>query len=298
MWWFQSELGPAPNIWAPFDQIVAVAKADGIRIIPTLTDEWNNCDEPTPPHSQKTLDWYQSGYKSPEGGYSMSYRDFAIQMATHFANEPTIAFWQLVNEAEAPEVAGGTLTCDNGAAMTALRSFSDDMANALHAVDRHHLVDLGTTGTGQCGTDGSAAYKDVYGGSLDLCEVHDYTNPAVPLATDPNSIGQRIKDCHSLKKPIFVGESGIPSDVQPDGTSGSGIVTPDTLNQRATFFKAKIDAANAAGVVGYVIWFKSPYYTPATDPYSIGEGDPTESVLADALQGGAATNGVTGGTGR
>jgi hypothetical protein len=35
--------------------------------------------------------------------------------------------------------------------------------------------------------------------------------------------------------------------------------------------------------VGYVIWFKSPFYTIAENNLDIPDGDPTESVLADAL---------------
>lgn len=293
MWWFQSEMGTGSDPWAPFEQIVAVAKAHGIQIIATLTNEWNTCDEPNPPNTQKTLAWYQGGYKTPEGGYALSFKDYATQMSAHFAGEPTIAFWQLVNEAEAPAAdASGNLTCDNSKGMLALRSFSDQMANALHRVDHHHLVNLGTSGTGQCGTSGSPAYRYVYGGALDLCEVHDYGAPAVALSTGPNSISRRINDCHALGKAIFVGESGIPSNVQPDGSSGTATVTSATLTQRASFFKAKIDAANSAGMVGYVIWYKSPFYTPFTEQYSIGEGDPTEVVLADALlqtSGGSAT---------
>jgi hypothetical protein len=86
-----------------------------------------------------------------------------------------------------------------------------------------------------------------------------------------------------LGKPIFIGEAGIPANVQPDGSSGSAPITVTTINQRATFFKAKIDAFNAAGGVGYVIWFKSPFYTTAQDSADIPDGDPTEAVLGDAL---------------
>ena len=283
MWWFQSDLGGSANPWAPYDQIAAAAAARGMRIIPTLTNEWNTCDEPSPAAAQKTLGWYEAGYRQPEGCYPLSFRAFAVAMARHFANDPTIAFWQLVNEAQAPSIdASGNVTCDNTAAMDALRSFSDDLAGALHHSDPHHLVDLGTQGTGECGTGDSVSYRYVHAGGLDLCEFHDYGDPAVAMSEGPNSLAQRIADCHVLGKPIFVGESGIPANVQPDGSSGSAPIDSTSLQQRADFFKAKIDAGRSAGLSGYVIWFKSPFYSPSTATYAIGEGDPTEAVLGDA----------------
>jgi mannan endo-1,4-beta-mannosidase len=278
MWWFQSDVGTGPNPWAPFDQIVAAAKAVGVRIVPALANQWQTCDEPNPATSEKLLSWYQSGYQQPEGGYSLSYKEYATQLAAHFANEPTIAFWQLVNEAEAPTTSG----CDENAAAVALRTFADGMATALHQADPHHLVNLGTQGAGECGTAGGD-YAYVQAGAVDLCEVHDYSNPALAMPAGPNSLSSYISGCHSLGKPVFIGESGIPANVQPDGSSGSATITSATLAQRAQFFKAKIDAFDAAGGVGYIIWFKSPFYNVSLDNADIPDGDPTEAVLAEAL---------------
>jgi hypothetical protein len=278
MWWFQSDMGTGANPWAPFDQVVAAARAAGVRIVPALTNQWQTCDEPSPATPEKELPWYQGGYEQPEGGYALSYKQFATEMAAHFANEPSIAFWQLVNEAEAPSSTG----CDETTAASAMRSFADTMADALHAVDPNHLVNLGTQGAGECGT-AASDYTYVYAGRVDLCEVHDYSNPALAMPTGLNSLSQDISACHALGKPIFIGEAGIPANVAPDGSSGSAPITLSTLDQRAAFFKAKIDAFNAAGGVGYVIWFKSPFYTTAEDSADIPDGDPTEAVLGDAL---------------
>ena len=60
------------------------------------------------------------------------------------------------------------------------------------------------------------------------------------------------------------------------------------MQNRANLFQAKIQAANAAGLAGYVIWVDSPFYTTDLDVYAIDDGvppDPTEAVLGDALQG-------------
>jgi hypothetical protein len=265
-----------------------------MRAIPTLTNEWNTCEPNV--SSQKLLSWYQTGYKQTGDGYPLSFRSFAQQIGAHYANEPTVAFWQLVNEAEAPSVnASGVNFCDS-TAPNGLRSFSDDMATVLHQADPNHLVNLGTIGSGQCGLDG-ASYNYVHGGALDLCEYHDYGSAAQAVPSNgTNLLKERIDGCHALGKPIFVGEAGIAGNVQPNGAEqaclpwpncGPYAVNAQTFQQRATFFQAKTQGGNTAGLVGYLIWFKSPYYSSSTDAMAIGDGDPTESTLAYALQPGS-----------
>lgn len=285
VWFFQSNGGPSN--WAPFDQVIAALKSRGMRAIPTLVNEWGNQCEPTT--QMKLLPWYQTGYTQANDGYPLSYHDFAVQVAAHYANEPTIAFWQLVNEAQAPSPDG---SCNATAATSALQTFSDAMVGAIHQVDTNHLINLGTQGTDQCGLDGPG-FSAVHSSSVDLCEYHDYGLAAQALPSNgSNLLRERIADCHAIGKPIFVGESGIAGNVQPDGSEppcspwpdcGAYPLTAQTLQQRATFFQAKIQQGAAAGLVGYAIWFKSPFYSPSTANYAIGDNDPTEPVLAGAL---------------
>lgn len=290
VWFFQSQGGPGN--WKNFDRVIAALDARGMRAVVTLTNETSTCDEPSATTFNKTIAWYQSGYRSPEGGYKLSFRQYAADVAKHFTKDPGIALWQLVNEAEAPsQDANGNLTCDEAAAAEALRSFSDDMVSAIKQVDDNHLVNLGTIGSGQCGTSDSHDYTFVHAGLLDVCEFHDY---GFPSAAMPSELAQRISDCHSIGKPLFIGESGIPADVQPDGTPAGACdpwpscapypVTTTTLNQRGQFFAAKINAAAQAGVAGYLIWVKSPYYSATNNGYAIGDGDPTEATLMDFPQ--------------
>ena len=63
-----------------------------------LVNHWDSCE---PTGGTKTAAWYQSGYKQLDNGYSLSFRTYTINLAQHYANEPTIAFWQLVNEPDA-----------------------------------------------------------------------------------------------------------------------------------------------------------------------------------------------------
>jgi hypothetical protein len=287
VWMFQSNGGPGN--WGPFDQLIANAKAAGLRVVATLANEWNTCESPSATGSQKTLTWYQGGYKEAGDGYPLSFRDYATQVAAHYASEPGIAFWQLVNEAAAPGSAG----CDEVAASSALRSFTDDMSSALHAVDHNHLVNLGTLGGDQCGTAGTD-YAYVHSGSVDLCEYHDYGDPWNTLDQDQSDgLATRLNQCDALPgggKPLFVGESGLVANIQPApapeptpcGTwpTCAPAPTSGSLALRASVFQAKINAALKAGIAGYEVWFKSSYYSARNDPMAIGSGDPTEAMMA------------------
>ena len=110
-------------------------------------------------------------------------------------------------------------------------------------------------------------------GQGDLCDVwHDYNRIATPL---PPQMKERLNACLSLNKPSFVGESGICANVDSSWTC-SGMITPISLQQRATLFAAKLDSGLNAGLAGYIIWSKGN----RSVKNDIGYSDPTESVVA------------------
>ncbi|HCI78751.1 MAG TPA: hypothetical protein DHW02_03590, partial [Ktedonobacter sp.] len=243
-----------------FDRYITYAKKYGLYLVPMLVNHWTSCEPST---ATKSSSWYQSGYRQTNDGYPLSFRSYAIKLAQHYANEPTIAFWQLVNEPD-------TDTCGYGGAEI-LRHFADDMTNAIKAVDPHHLVDLGAPGG--CAGDNAADYETIVSGKVGLCDVwHDYGQETIAL---PSSLQQRIGVCQHLNKPSFVGESGICADITSNG-SCSGTVTHSTLAQRATFFNAKLKAGFQAGLAGYIIWNKGDQ----SEQDDIGPDDPTQSIVA------------------
>lgn len=271
VWMYQSYGGPQD--WSRFDLVFSEARKAGVRVIATLTNQWGQCEGKYADGSLpvKTLPWYQSGYRSPDPGYALSFRDFAAAMAARYKDEPALLAWQLVNEAE-PKKADGT--CDEAAGASALRAFSDDVVGVIRAANDPHLVSLGSIGSGQCGLSGSADYRYVHAGALDVCEYHDYT----PLSAVPgdawNGLKTRIADCAADGKPLFVGEAGIQGGIQADGSVGA--VTADTLARRASLFDAKITQQLSAGVAGFLVWEKAPVND---DGFTIGTGDPLEKVM-------------------
>ena len=270
LWFLQSAGGPGN--WTAFDRAIAAAKANNLVIIATLVNQWGDCEpDVNGAKNYKTIAWYQTGYKQANDGYPMAYRDFAQAVVQRYANEPTIAFWQLVNESEARDPVNNTCPSESASA-AAIRAFADDMAGLLHTTDPNHLVNLGTQDNGWCGVDGTN-FQYVQAGGVDLCEVHSYEpgNEAMPtqVATD-------IALCRGINKPIFMGELGICRNVQSDGTC-SGNTTSTTLQQRATFFQQKFSAAATGGLSGMLLWQYSPEEYDTT--YGVFANDPVESIM-------------------
>ncbi len=264
--------------WAAFDRVLEAAAAHHLKVIPVLMNEYPTC-EPTP--TNKNLSFYKSGYAQVGGGYPLSFRTYATTVARHYANNPTVAFWQLGNELENIDPRG----CDERTSATALRTFADDMSAAIRSADPHHLVSLGTIGTNQCGLVG-ADYRYVHAGAVDMCEYHDYGAASIPIPQDgSNGLGRTISQCRALNKPVFIGEAGIKADVGDSGRS-TGKISGASLNLRAGFFDAKMTAAFRSGVVGYVIWDKRQFASWSLQNYGggglyeVGPVDPANAVTA------------------
>jgi Fibronectin type III domain/Cellulase (glycosyl hydrolase family 5)/WD40-like Beta Propeller Repeat len=280
-WFFQPlaiDWGTGQRDWTAFDHTLAVADAHGMKVIPTLTDEFGECGTHVlnaPENGIKLKQWYVDGYTQTQPGNLDSYRDWVAEVVDRYKDDPRIAFWQLTNEAEIRYVDqnGVPLPCPPGnEPADILRSWASDVSGLVKSIDANHLVSLGTIGSGQCGAQ-AAQYQDVHDVStIDLCEYHDYGSPSVPIPGDQwNGLQVRIDQCTALNKPIFVGEAGIiPNDVG------------GTFQTRADAFQAKLDAQFPAGVRGFLAWAWSPNSGPSTlNNYDIGAGDPAlDSLVA------------------
>ena len=262
-WFFQSlATNAGVRDWNAFEHTLSVARAHGVKVIPVLTNQWGDCEEPT---GYKNENWYQTGYTATDSSGTTSYRNWVAEIVNRYKNDPTILAWQLINEGEVkPSVSGACSV--NGASL--LRSFAADVAGLVKSIDSNHLVSLGTMGGGQCGAQESE-YETVHTvPEVDLCEYHDYDGPLNPMTGDQwNGLAVRMQQCGALGKPLFVGETGIrPSDVG------------NTFQARAAAFRAKLNAQFDAGVVGELAWAWSNQGSTLND-FDIGPGDPAIASL-------------------
>ncbi len=265
-WFFQSlATNGGVRDWTAFDHTLAVAAAHDVRVIPTLGNQWPDCE---PAAGFKDDTWYSTGYTQTDPGGTVSYRDWVAEVVTRYRDDPTVLFWQLMNEAEVKSsISSG---CDVSDAGQLLRDFATDASGLVNSIDANHLVSLGTIGSGQCGASGPE-YEQLHAiPTIDLCEFHDY-DPTTPIPGDQfNGMQVRIDQCATLDKPLFVGELGI----RVEDAGG--------LDQRASILREKLQAQFGAGIVGILSW---AWFGPGgvgTVGLDIGPGDPILQVLADA----------------
>jgi Tol biopolymer transport system component len=273
-WFFQSlATQNGQRDWSRFDRTIAAAGAHGMKVIVTLTDQWGECGDGVSgtPTGYKDASWYQTGYRTiiqPDA--LASYRDWVAEVVSRYKDNPTVAFWQLINEAEVNDVVNGqaqACPAGNGPADT-LRSWAQDVGGLVKSIDSNHLVSMGTIGNGQCGAQ-SDQYQYVHDiTAIDLCEYHDYGAPRVGIPGDQwNGLQRRIDQCNAINKPLFVGEAGIkPTDL--DGT----------YTARADAFQNKVNAQTAVGVRGFLAWAWSANGSTPNN-YDIGPADPALGSL-------------------
>lgn len=221
-----------------FDRLIAAAKRNNIRLMAVLDDMWSYCTDG--PH--KTLAWFRDGYKAPWGKNPLSYRDYVREVVRRYRDEPTIFAWSLMNEPD-PIVGAWEgrwpVWADENEAKTVYKAWVQDMAALVKQIDPYHLQTIGVHAESWQG------YLDFTGThalpTIDFCTIHDYDHETTPLTP---RMSERIQECHSLGKPIVIGEASI-------RTTGSRSFVP---NQRANLFDAKLRSFFEAGGAGYLVW--------------------------------------------
>ncbi|WP_327090236.1 glycoside hydrolase family 5 protein [Nonomuraea sp. NBC_01738] len=253
--------------WRALDGVLAAARKRGMKVLPVLTDQWGKCEW----SGLKSESWYRDGYREVDPGGTVSYRDWVGEVMRRYRDDPTVALWTLVNEAEAPSGFPGECA---PSAVGSLRAFADDVGAVAKAAAPDHLLTLGTMGGGQCGTAGQD-FQTVYASPpLDVCEYHDYHQPAQAIPGNRwDGLAVRLEQCKALGKPLFVGEVGI------DANATGGV------RGRANAFSAKASAQLAAGVVGFVVWAWSDAGRKDGDSFMVKPGDPVLNVLAKLAPG-------------
>lgn len=163
--------------WSATDKLLYYAQKHQIRLIPVFGDQYATCGA-----QAKTPSWYRSGYKRIERPWNISFRDYVVKATRRYRSSPTIALWQLMNEASSPDV-------------DALAGFSRDMVRAIRedAGDRNHLINLGTANGVRPAFDRLLSCGPG-GGCNSLAEAHVYDpTDAVPGAPLPSKVGASLR---------------------------------------------------------------------------------------------------------
>lgn len=289
-WAYQSYTDGGTD-WRGIDKVIGAAKATGMLLIPTLEDGPGYCTTgPTEQAKWQVDGYFTEGYKRPYGSAKLSLLDYARTIAEHYRDEPTIAAWMIMNEAETSERSAD--------GKSALVGMAREVAGAIKSVDPNHLVSLGTQGNGAAGTSGPD-FADIYSlPELDYAEVHDWpaeggseTAVLAGRADDgalPDADGAQCRAqnaplacsfaiARKLGKPLVVGEVGV----KRQNAGGQ--------EKRAEVMGAKVRAHFEAGASLVLLWEARLPGDGGGEGYEVrpGSGDPMLAVLAGSATGDA-----------
>lgn len=222
-----------------------------------MENQWPDCTK----GGYKYASWYLSGYLKPYGSYRLSFIDYVKKIVSRYKNSQEIMMWEIMNEAESKDTNGNQ-------DFQALYSFAKSISSYIKSLDPNHLISLGTIGSNQSGTQGND-YRLLYAlSTINVLEYHDYNDDTSPF---PNYLSQRFEDSRVLNKPLFIGEAGIKSHC-----TGIGCYTQQ---QRASLFRAKMNAFFREGGVGYLIWSYRDNYPNPNQNYEFDASDPLAQVV-------------------
>ncbi|KAG1747073.1 glycoside hydrolase family 5 protein [Suillus paluster] len=126
-----------------FDNIVAAAKANNIRLIVTLTNNWSDYGGMDVYVNQilgegQPHDYF---YSNPE--VIAAFQNYVRVWVERYVDEPTILGWELANE---PRCTGSTSATSGNCTTTTITDWVKTMSTYIKSCDSNHLVGLGDEG--------------------------------------------------------------------------------------------------------------------------------------------------------
>jgi mannan endo-1,4-beta-mannosidase len=247
VWAFQSYCGDSGTDYSALDQVVRYARAAGVRLVFVLENMWDDCSR-----GKRDDSWFTNGYRSPYGGYALSFPDFTRGLVAHFRDEPTILAWEVMHEASGNDAA-------------AMLDFSTQMTALVRSTDSNHLIVLGSDNGDSPGTQlagSSSPYTKLQGlDTVDLVDTHDF------FTTDATVTAREQAVCavaQSLRKPCFIGASAV----------SLADSSAQEFSVRESRVAGKAQAALDGGFAGYLLYAYTPGWQSASFDFDGRSSEP------------------------
>jgi len=258
-----------------FDYVVSSAKAHGIRLIVTLTNNWSDYGGMDVYVSQiagsgATHDTFYTNAK-----IISAYESYISAWVARYKNEPTIMAWELANEPRCTGSSGSTVTnCD--ATGSTINTWASKISAFIKSIDPNHLVALGDEGWFQEANPPTFPYapgvgidfnKNLAITTLDFGTFHSYPESWGQSANETAWGVQWITDHatsqKTANKPVILEEFGV------------------TVNQPSTY-TLWLQQVVSSGLTGNLIWQAGSHFPDgdtANDGYAVYPDGPVYPVL-------------------
>ncbi|KAJ7110631.1 glycoside hydrolase superfamily [Mycena epipterygia] len=255
------------------DEVIAAAKAHGIHLIISLTNNWSDYGGMDVYTAQilGSGQFHDVFYTNPT--VIAAFKTYVQAVVTRYVNEPTILGWELVNE---PRCAGSTTTQSPTCTVSTISTWAATMSAFIKSIDPNHLVGLGDEGffnepgnsdfvyQGTLGIDFAANMKIT---TLDFGTFHMYPESwgeSNVLPWGEQWITDHATVMTSSNKPVIVEEFGI-----TDAT-------------RNATYAAWYQTVLSTGLTGDMIWQAGSQLSNGPTPndgYAIYPTDPVYALM-------------------
>ena len=285
----QPDFNDGPNGLERLDQVIALAEANGLRLILPFVNNWSEFGGVDQYLKWFGLSGHDQFFRNSE--VKQAYRNYAEHLLTRvntktgrrYADEPAILAWELMNEPRCVDDEGRPVP--DG--IDTLIEWTNDMSSFVKSLDQNHLTCVGDEGFfNRSGAGGNALYNGSYGvdcerilgvPTVDFGTCHVY--PTFDPEQDPIAFGERwirehIEAGQRAGKPMLIEEYGYAVN---NGT--------EQLKQRDTVFKAWLDQVLQSNGSGAVLWMIASVMDdgqlyPDYDHYTVYSAQDVPSILS------------------
>ncbi|KAJ7292191.1 glycoside hydrolase [Mycena rebaudengoi] len=258
------------------DNVIAAAKAHGIRLIVSLTNNWSDYGGMDVYTAQilGSGQFHDLFYTNPT--VIAAFKTYVQAVVTRYANEPTIMAWELANE---PRCGGSNTAASPTCNTTTITTWASNISAFIKSIDKNHLVAIGDEGF--FNEPGSHNFDFVYQGTLGIDFAANMQISTLDFGTFhmyPESWGENanvaawgvqwITDhatvMASTNKPAVMGEFGI------------------TDTNRNITYASWYQTVISTGITGDLIWQAGSSLTNGPTPndgYMIFPTDPVYQLM-------------------
>ncbi|KAF9223521.1 glycoside hydrolase family 5 protein [Gyrodon lividus] len=243
-----------------FDNVIAAAKVNDIRLIVTLTNNWGDYGGMDVYVNQIVGKGQPHDYFYTNSEVIAAYQSYVRAWVERYVDEPTIFAWELANE---PRCTGSTNATSGTCTTTTITNWVKTMSAYIKSLDRNHLVGLGDEGWFNWPKNTDASYNGSHGidfdanlaiDTIDFGTFHLYPFPWSEESPSAMVWGQEWIENHRgsqamYNKPVLMEEFGVNAN----------------QNQNATYenwYSTAIDG----GLTGVLIWQAGSNLTSGPTP--------------------------------
>ncbi|KAF5323251.1 hypothetical protein D9619_013508 [Psilocybe cf. subviscida] len=234
-----------------FDNVVAAAKANGIRLIVALTNNWSDYGG-SDVYVKQILNSANHDLFYTDSSVKTAFKNYIKAFVSRYANEPTIMAWELGNE---PRCRGSTGTNTGTCTPATITAWAKEISAYIKSIDSNHLVALGDEGFYNQPSAPTYPYQGSEGidfeanlaiSTLDFGTFHSYPEhwgqAGNELAWGSQWIVDHATSMTKANKPVILEEFGV------------------TASQ-STVYQAWYDKIISSGLTGDLMWQAGSHFS-------------------------------------